>query len=430
MRFYLKVCSVGLIVSFVLVMMVGHVKATAKTTIAWWDPDARESYRNAVQYVIDGFERQNPDVRIEITTIPWDKLPPKAYASYRAGVLPDLLSSTSSWFGSWTFEGIIQPVTDVISKIGEDEFGEGMLKSITIKGDRYVVPYNSCTHVVIYKKDWYEEAGLEKPHTWMDLLVNVMRLHKPGERYGIVLFNAATPGEVTNDLIGCNGSYTFGAEGNVAIDNYRTVEALYMLRALYDHSFRDTWPKAEAAVRLIFLKGVAGHMLTSTSIVDYMYKQGLTAEYAAVPMPLNHGDRGAIQDFNCLSIPSTVKGRELEIVKKFLLHWFEPDVYSEFAKKTVIGHNPSLKSVKMSKEFWALPHIVQTTSFYEAGMEAGKGAVLPGQTFGPNPYAGRVEAENVWGEMGDRVCILRKDPADVAKWAQERIETIIRQIEE
>jgi len=429
MRYRFARPSFILFCSLFVTMMVS-IQVAAGTTITWWDPDVRVAYRSAVQYVIDEFTRKNPDVKFEISTVPWDQLNAKMISGYRAGTLPDMASSVGTWYGSLAWMGILQPVTDVISEIGESEFPPSLLTAVTIQGERYQVPWDTVAHILVYRVDWYKEAGLEEPKTWADLLFNTMALDNPDKRYGFILYNTRSEPEPLLDLMGCNGSYTFDAENNVVIDNYRTVEALYMLRELYDHSLPGVWVKGETEARYPFLDGAGAHMMTSTTIADVIAsKPEEIPKFKAVPIPRNHGNLGGMFDFNGIVIPSSTEGEKLKLVKDFLLHWFDKDVYIEFAKRTILGTTPSLLSVVNNSEYWETPRIAKVSSFLRAGCEAGKISTLAGQAFGPNPYAGIAISEAVWKEMADRVCILREDPKQVASWAQKRLESLIREMQ-
>ncbi|MBC7190207.1 extracellular solute-binding protein [Candidatus Aerophobetes bacterium] len=413
----------GLIISIVFGTTLSSF--AQRTTITYWDPDTREAWKEAWKIIISDFEKENPDIKIEVTNIPWGELGPKVLASLAAGTLPDMMYSFSSLAQNWAFQGATQPVTDIIKEIGEDQFSETMLLGVRIEGEYYAIPLATYPHILVYRKDFYQKAGLEVPESWYDVLFNVRKLHNPPDTYGILLFNKYPEPEILLDLMGLNNAATFDPEGNVVINSINTLEALEFERDLFRFSEPGIFAKSETDARLAFVDGLGAHMLTSPSFADILATHpDLRPKFGAVSFPINKGNRGPLAEFCSLNIAKTTKKREQ--IRKFLLYFYRPDNYLRWAQNTVIGHIPVVRSTLENREYWEYPRIKPFAEFIKAGMKASTG-VLPGMTYGPNKFAALVLSARIWNEIGDRVCLKNEDPGEVLKWAQEQIENIIEE---
>lgn len=52
------------------------------------------------------------------------------------------------------------------------------------------MPWFGWNHVLYYRKDWYDRAKLMPIGSGPDWLANVKALHKPPERFGLLMYNA------------------------------------------------------------------------------------------------------------------------------------------------------------------------------------------------------------------------------------------------
>ena len=144
------------------------------------------------------FEEQNPDIRVDIITIPfvefWEKLP----VMYSTGTLPDVLLTISSYYvQQWIREGAYLSLEPFIAR--EDpsfraDFVPGSLDAYSYRGEVYGLPYDVSVPTLYINLNAFDQAGLARPLTdeWTleDMLEAAKRLTRrpgagPAERVGL-----------------------------------------------------------------------------------------------------------------------------------------------------------------------------------------------------------------------------------------------------
>lgn len=163
-------------------------------------------------------------------------------------------------------------------------------------------------------------------------------------------------------------------------------------------------------------------MMDSTSLASVILAEGREDMFSAFPVPVNNGDRGAMNDFIALVM---TRQADTEAAKQFLSYFFLDENMSDFASNAVVGHIPARQSIAESDAYLESEKIAPFRSVFEAAIEAGQNGVGLGMTNGPNRYTGVVRSQNIWGEMVDRMILRDESPEAVAEWAQREIEEIV-----
>lgn len=395
-------------------------------TITFWNPDTRQPFVDVLNKIIKEFNVKNPNVTVEVSTVPFDQYDPKLQAAFLTKTLPDLVYTYRGYAADWGYQGLTAPVTDVIKNIGENQFPASELALTKVDNNFYSVPYIVYPHIVYYRTDWFKEKGLNPPKTWDDLLVAAKTL-TDGKRYGILLYNKNPEPLVLLDLMATNNAVTFDQNNKVAINSPETIEALQMFKDLAQYSPPGSMTKGQQDQRLAFLDGQGAMMITSPSMADIINsKPGMIDKFGAVALPINKGKRGALAEFAGWGVASSSK--HPAEAKKFIEFFMSNEQYPNFAVSTVIGHLPVLKSVTEGTAYYENPRIKPFVPFFKAGVETSKNGALPGQDFGPNKYAGSVMSQQIWSQMGDMLVVQNKTPQEVAIWAQKKIEELVKEI--
>lgn len=134
----------------------------ASGTISIW---AMGAEGEALPDFVAEFEKQNPDVKIDVTPIPWDAAHNKIQTAIAGGNTPDIAMMGSTWMADFA-----DAFATVPEEISTDGFFDGAL-STTRVGDRTAgVPWYVDTRVLYYRTDIAEKAGwTTAPTTWEDL---------------------------------------------------------------------------------------------------------------------------------------------------------------------------------------------------------------------------------------------------------------------
>jgi len=131
------------------------------------------------------------------------------------------------------------PATTDIKEWDEDDFFAGMMESNSINGDQYAVPVMSEVYIFQYRKDLFDQFGLEVPETTEEYLEIVKMLSEKLEEAGIDNIDAVAvrgvrgPGTVSvgyTNILRSYGARDFDENGKFIGNSPEAIKAtqLYM----------------------------------------------------------------------------------------------------------------------------------------------------------------------------------------------------------
>lgn len=130
------------------------------------------------------FMKENPDLTITITPLPWDAAHNKYQTAIASGTTPDMAQMGTTWMSDFS-----DAFAQVPEGIDTSVFFEGSLRTNEV-GDQLVgIPWYVDTRVFYYRKDLAEQAGYtEFPKTWDDFKAFTEALQsKAGAEWGVSL---------------------------------------------------------------------------------------------------------------------------------------------------------------------------------------------------------------------------------------------------
>ena len=208
---------------------------------------------------------------VEVIPVTETDLGTRATAAFAAGDLPDVIYHPLQYALPWAEAGIldIDAATDVIEGLGEDTFAPGALDMASTEDGFASVPVDGWTQMIVYRKDLFDEAGLEPPATFAAVEAAIEALHNPPEIYGFV---AATKvdenfmSQVLEHVFLANGVSVVGADGAVTLEEGPTLEVLDFYKALAEASPPGElyWDQS----RTLYFSGNAAMIIWSPFILD------------------------------------------------------------------------------------------------------------------------------------------------------------------
>ena len=208
---------------------------------------------------------------VEVIPVTESDLGTRATAAFAAGDLPDVIYHTLQYALPWAEAGILDTdaASDVIENLGADTFSQGALSLAAVDGGYASVPVDGWTQMIVYRKDLFEEAGLEAPDSYADVLAAIEALHNPPEMYGFV---AATKvdenfmSQVLEHVFLANGVSIVDADGVATLEEGPTLEVLDFYKAIADASPEGElyWDQS----RTLYFSGNAAMIIWSPFILD------------------------------------------------------------------------------------------------------------------------------------------------------------------
>ncbi len=141
----------------------GVVSKEGKTVVDMWVmPNSLEPVGD-LQKILDQFEKENPDVKVKITSVDWGAAWTKITTAATSGDVPDITQLGSTWVGSISSMKALLDLSDRMQEIGGgDIFVPVAWGTHGIEGSGQVtaIPWFVDARAMFYRKDVLREAGL------------------------------------------------------------------------------------------------------------------------------------------------------------------------------------------------------------------------------------------------------------------------------
>ena len=239
-------------------------------TIRFWTTEEQPE-RLAKQEALAAKFKEKTGHDVEIIPVTESELGTRATAAFAANDLPDVIYHTLQYVFPWAEAGILDVATsnEIVEELGKDTFAPGVIAMATAKGEVAAVPVDGWTQMVVYRKDLFEEAGLEPPNSYANIVAALEKLHNPPQMYGFV---AATKvdenfmAQVLEHVLLANAVTPVGADGLQKLDAQKTKEALEFYKKLVEASPEGElfWKQS----RELYFDGKAAMIIWSPFILD------------------------------------------------------------------------------------------------------------------------------------------------------------------
>ena len=170
--------------------------AGEKIKITFWDNRQTESGLSEFQQVaVDEFQKANPNIEVEVVTVPYPEYQQKLLLAVQSGNPPDVSTVDQIWNSGFAVADAIIPLDDKIAaskSIKKDNFFPGAWDSAGYNGKIWGIPFNVDVWQFTFENlDMLKAAGVDPQSltTWEGLKAAGEKLTKDG-KYGIGLFAA------------------------------------------------------------------------------------------------------------------------------------------------------------------------------------------------------------------------------------------------
>lgn len=362
--------------TFALLLMFACPQAASAgegATLEFWDTNSRAPHVVALDKLMKDFEKES-GIKVKKTVIDNREQMKLAAAAKASGTLPDVMLIDFGGFDDISMGqmGVAAPVTEIIQEKGRSFWIQpDFITASSFSGQTWSVPMYAYPHILVYRKDWFDEKKLQPPKTWDQWYKAAAALTDPkADRWGVIFgFKEGFP---FMDLVSSNGDYWWDKDGNPTIGE-RTRETIDFFRKMAnDTMYPGSVNLTHEDTRLAFTKGLGAMLGTSTSYlfpfdrdVPKWFDEG---RIAAAPFPVNSpGREGTYLAYATLV---AVKGPREAMAKQFIRYIIRNDVAVKFFSNNLPGHIPALEEVYKDQSFWSARAKFRST--YEAGYKAVK----------------------------------------------------------
>ena len=177
-------------------------------TITYTNFISNDGNEENLQAIVDAFEKENPDITVEVTTLPYADYGTALQTDLAAGTVADVFDIEYANYAQYEANGVLAelPVED------PDAYRQSLLEAYQTDGTQYALPSSFSTVVLYYNADLFDAAGLDYPTsdwTWAeeqaaaekltDAAAGVWGDHQPVSFYEFYKVLAQNGGEFLDD---------------------------------------------------------------------------------------------------------------------------------------------------------------------------------------------------------------------------------------
>ncbi|PYE52700.1 ABC transporter substrate-binding protein [Deinococcus yavapaiensis] len=157
--------------------------AFAQSTVTYYSFTTDATHMDDMKALISAFEAQNPGVKVNLVTAPFDSYFTKLQTDIAAGNPPDAFELNYENFATFASRGALRPLA--ASAVPRDTFYPAALNAFRFQSRQYGLPITFSTVVLFYNKDLFDKAGVKYPTAswkWKDVLSAAQKINNPAQR--------------------------------------------------------------------------------------------------------------------------------------------------------------------------------------------------------------------------------------------------------
>ncbi|HKK48603.1 MAG TPA: extracellular solute-binding protein [Alkalispirochaeta sp.] len=343
--------------------------------IEFWTTQTQSDRLATIQVLVDTFQALNPDITINVIPVDENDMSTQVAAAAAANTLPALGEFGAETAVALGAEGVIDvgANSEVINSIGSDRFYQGALRMVGDgQGSYYAVPFHGWIQGIWYRADWFDEAGLDVPRTWDEILEAAEYFYSPQDnQYGILVGTTAEAftEQVFTQFARSNGAALFNREGDLVFNSPEMREAIeyYAELAQYNPPGPQTWRARDYYLQdkmaMFFystyimddlaIEDVAAGSLTNENFGDLegaSFDPELVENTRLSPIITNSQDAG-YGVIVSLSLFDQGDDAKTAAAQQFMQYLFTPNAYVTYLHMAPGGMNPVLPEVTSNPRF-------------------------------------------------------------------------------
>ncbi|MEU5921442.1 extracellular solute-binding protein [Streptomyces sp. NPDC004288] len=358
----------------------------------------------------EAYEKEHDGVELEFTVQEWTGIGKKVTEAIQGSGGPDVIEVGNTQVAQYADTDKLFDLTlESVRDLGREDWLPGLAEPGSISGSQYGIPWYAANRIVIYNKELFDEAGVDKPPAtraeWLD---DTEKLNKNGSQgiylagqdwYTLSGFIWDEGGELAVDR---GGQWTGALDSPAARRGMAFYKELQALGSGPKNADEQTPPQAD-----VFAKGDVAQLIATPSAVAAILKANpdLKDKLGYFPIPGKKAGQpcAVFTGGSDLIIPENApqRGAALDVVKALAGEKWQ----SELAR--AMGYVPNKKG------------LASVVAGQEATAVMAKGAAR-GRATPNSPQWANVEADNPIKPYMTAV-LQGEDPVKAAKDASEAI---------
>jgi len=285
------------------------------TVSRWAGPQA-----DAQMALFDQYSKAT-GVKIRLDAIDYGQLKQKQTLnmSARTGEY-DLIYVPEAWYGEYSQANYLEPLSGYVTNaalVGKDwDYADFSKAALNIysghDGTLKALPYFAQTPLLVYNKKMLDEAGLQPPRTWDELLAVAKHFKEQGSGIALPFRQGSAITNIMAVLLAGNETDFFNSDGKLDLTNQAVVDTVAFMQVLSTYSLNGSngWHWDEVNKVLQFGQAPLG--ITASGLFTALedpQQSNVAGQLGYAPIPYAKKAAGLLQTW-AWAIPADSKNKE------------------------------------------------------------------------------------------------------------------------
>jgi multiple sugar transport system substrate-binding protein len=329
--------------------------------------DKAEGECGIITTMIDRFNAENPDIRVDVNVVAWPGYP-QLTAQVAARDPPDLVTMHEGVISDYALKGLLEPVDDYLrlAGISPSEFTDAARAGVTINGHAYALPWDTHGGLFHVNTALFAKAGLIRngkpvlPNSPQDLVAEARQFEQRTGKPYLIQSNVGDPAGAARNLytyMMAQGAVLFPDPHHIKLDTPVGIEVATVFKFINSQRLGTQNMDTPAAIAA-FINGEGGIYPTGTWMIGSFQQEATTPgrplynSYAVYPYPRLWGQWIEYVSGHSWVVPTRKRSpKQREAIARFFK--FMAAHNYDWART---GHIPAFKAVLADPRFTALPH--------------------------------------------------------------------------
>ena len=238
--------------------------------------------------VAAAFEKENPDININVEVVPWDVLLQRLTTDIAGGTTPDLSIIGTRWLLDFASQGIAEPVDSHLTPEFKSTFIDTFMAPSVMDGKIMGLPVAASARAMMINMDLFEKAGATPPTNWDEFYEAAKKISALPDTFAFGMQGK----EIETDAYFYYGLWTFGgdilnADGSSGLDSAESIEAATFYKKMIDEGLTQPSPTNynREEVFNLFKQGKVGMIFTFPMLIPQIKEEAPDLAYKIMPFP-------------------------------------------------------------------------------------------------------------------------------------------------
>lgn len=274
-------------------LILGATPVLAETNLKLVEVITSPARTETLKTTVAAFEASNPDVKVEIISLPWGQAFEKLATMVAGGNAPDVVEMPDTWMGLYGGSGqLVNLESNLASWDGTSQLTDKTLAmGRLVDGNAYQIPYGFYLRAMFYNKKLLAEAGVDgPPKTMADFMEASRKVSQLPGKYGYCM-RGSTGGfngwiMMAANMNGSNKFFT--DDGKSTLNEPGSVKGIQFLLDMYQKGYapKDSVSWGFNEIVTGFYSGTCAFLDQDPDALISVSEHMDAEDFAVAPMPV------------------------------------------------------------------------------------------------------------------------------------------------